>query len=111
MLNPTSYHDTIKTMLERNDDTGAYSISYDWSEVSPSTAIMESVSAIEGVDPVELDPLHRVLDPDALDELLARPVCSESAPLEISFRYGSVDVVARRDGRIDLRPDDDGSAD
>lgn len=94
-------------MLERNDDTGTYSIRYDWSDVSPSTAIMESVSAVEGIDPIELEPLNTVLDPDAIDELLDSPVGTEPSPVEVSFRYGSVDVSARRDGRIDLRPVED----
>jgi len=89
-------------MLERNDETGTYTVTYDWSEISPSTAIMEAVSAIEGTDPVDLDPLHRIADPDAINRLLAQADPEGSDLLEVDFQYSSVRVSARNDGTITL---------
>lgn len=109
MLNSPDYHDIVSTMMERDEETGAYSLKYDWSDVSPSTAIMEAVSALKGSDPVDLDPLHRTADPDAIDELLAGDN-PENGPFEISFQYASIRVSARRDGTITLHSLEDETA-
>lgn len=93
-------------MLDRNEETGTYSATYDWSDVAPSTAIMEAVSAVENADPVELEPLHGVADPDAIDELLDPTGNTGSGELEVTFRYGFVHVSARRNGTITLSPVD-----
>ncbi|SEQ40490.1 HalOD1 output domain-containing protein [Natrinema salaciae] len=68
----------------------------------PSIAIVESVAAHEGVDPVDLEvPLYDVIDPDALDTLLQGASKDEpTEPLEIEFTYVGYDVTVTRDGAV-----------
>ncbi|RQH03327.1 HalOD1 output domain-containing protein [Natrarchaeobius oligotrophus] len=40
-------------------------------ERSPSMAVVDLVARVEGVDPIELDPLYGSIDPDVLDSLCA----------------------------------------
>lgn len=102
--NTSEYHDSVPTTPVLDEEAGTYSARYDWSDVTPSTAIIEAVSTVADADPVELDPLHRVVDPDAIDELLD-PAGNAEGGVEVTFRYESVHVSARRDGRITLRPE------
>ncbi|QLG26554.1 hypothetical protein HUG10_02915 [Halorarum halophilum] len=48
---------------------------YDWSEMTPSVAVVETIAAVENVEPDELVfgqglPLSEYFDPDALDSLV-----------------------------------------
>ncbi len=59
----------------------------------PSQTVIEAVASAEGVPPSELgppeyEPLHAVVDPDALDTLFARrPDGTERAGGSVSFQY------------------------
>ncbi|AEH36308.1 HalOD1 output domain-containing protein [Halopiger xanaduensis] len=45
---------------------------FDWSNTSPSSAIIAAIAAIENVNPMHLDlVLYRHIDPTALDTLVA----------------------------------------
>lgn len=69
---------------------------------SPSTAVVETVAAREGVDPMDIDaPLYEAVDPDALDSIV-RTVDGEPnhAPLEVEFTYYGYEVVVATDGSV-----------
>jgi hypothetical protein len=52
---------------------------------TPTDAVVQAVAAVRGVDPTELtEPLYDVVDPEALDALLA----SSNGEMTVSFRYG-----------------------
>lgn len=65
-----------------------------------STAVITTVADAEGTDPSDLpQPLHDVIDPDALDQLFRdRP----AADGHVRFRFHGYDVTARSDGTVTL---------
>lgn len=65
----------------------------------PSLAVIEAVASVVGEHPLDLEPLHSVVDPDALDGLCSRPK-SEDDTVTVSFRYDGCNVVVRSDGTV-----------
>lgn len=67
--------------------------------------IVERVAARENVDPLELPPLHDVVDTDALTALFANP---EQRIDQVTFSYQGYDVTVEgvRQIRVDPRPTD-----
>ncbi|WP_336035039.1 HalOD1 output domain-containing protein [Halobacterium yunchengense] len=71
----------------------------DWSTAdSPSEAVVHAVAAGTDVDPVELDPLQKYVDVDALDAL----VRSASDGLHVSFDYEDVGVFVASAGTVEV---------
>lgn len=72
---------------------------------SLSQRVIERVAEAEGVDPIEIDPLYSVIDPDALDSLF-RPQLKESAVPDsnaaLRFEYHGYDVRVTATGRVTL---------
>lgn len=68
----------------------------DWKE--PATRVAEEVARANGVDPLELDPLYDVLDPNALNELVTR----SSRDVSIDFEYENRTVTVRSDGHVQV---------
>lgn len=74
----------------------------------PSQAVIEAVAEAEGVPPDELtppayEPLHAVIDPEALDALFAARSEGTDRPRgTVSFRFCGYDVTVDRDGRVAL---------
>ncbi|RQH03036.1 HalOD1 output domain-containing protein [Natrarchaeobius oligotrophus] len=78
---------------------------------SPSRAVVESVARAEGVPPEELrppeyEPLHAVVDPDALDSLFGtRPDGRRRSGGSVSFIYCGYDVTIEANGSVTLESD------
>lgn len=73
---------------------------YDWSEINPTTAIIETVARSYDCDPVELGQLSGVIDPDAVDALLTNIRRPGKQDVVMSFTYEGHDVTARSSGRV-----------
>ena len=43
---------------------------FDWTDVAPSTAVIEVIAEAAGRDPIALEPLYASVDPEALDRLV-----------------------------------------
>lgn len=69
---------------------------YDWSATTPSTAIAEVLGVASDREPTEIEPLYDVLDPDALDTLLA----DGSAETTVKFEAGGFHVTVTGDGVV-----------
>jgi len=64
--------------------------------------IVQAVAADADVSPTDLEPLHDVLDPDALANLFEP---SRTAPRPtgwVTFHYSGYEVVAHADGHVEL---------
>ncbi|WP_121742541.1 HalOD1 output domain-containing protein [Natronorubrum halophilum] len=79
----------------------------------PSQAVVEAVAEAEGVPPEQLqpptyEPLHSVIDPEALDTLFA-PRAGDVARAggEVSFRFCGYDVTIGQDESVTLEKLDD----
>ncbi|MFC4542701.1 HalOD1 output domain-containing protein [Halosolutus amylolyticus] len=68
----------------------------------PSTAVIDLLARVEGVDPLDLEPLYSAIDPDALDAL-----CQSGSGFDsIEFTYGDHAVtVAATDGELEITID------
>lgn len=63
------------------------------------TAVVRAVADAENASPLELAPLAKTLDPDALDALVAS-LDTEPTPSSVSFRYAGYFVTV--DGNYDV---------
>jgi hypothetical protein len=71
----------------------------------PSYAVVRSVAAATDRTVVDLEPVHRTIDAEALDALFER-----SARARVSIRYAGCEVTVTR-RHVVVRPDDrDGSS-
>lgn len=70
-------------------------------EEVPSDGVYAAVAEIDGRSPLDLPPLARTVDPDALDALLA----GESGAREITFEYAQYLVTATPD-EVRVDPDE-----
>lgn len=66
-----------------------------------SENVVSAVAATKGMDPMALDPLIDVIDPDALDTLYARNGLGRGrSPDRIAFNYCGCEVVITGDGSV-----------
>lgn len=87
---------------ERGDEEefGATREEYEWADVGPATAVLETIGAAMDCDPLTLDPLYEYVDLDALDAL----VRSAAAPAAVTFRFQSYRVRVDSAGEVVVRP-------
>lgn len=69
-----------------------------------STRVLRCVSAVSGLDPLQLPPLYDVVDPDALDALVSR---GERGDCSLSFRFAGTHVHISAAGDIRVSPVDE----
>lgn len=65
-----------------------------WDE--PATQVVMEVAEAKDVDPLELDSLAEVVDPDALNDMVARSLRT----VRIEFEYEGHTVTVRGDGLV-----------
>lgn len=65
---------------------------------SVSITIIEKISELTGVSIEDLELLHSVIDPDALDSLV-----DSLETGQISFRYAGCWVIVGADGAVEIR--------
>lgn len=65
-------------------------------------SIVDAVADVRGCEAAELEPLHDVVDPDALQALFAGAGRSTG---RIRFAYGEYTVVVDADGNVFVRDD------
>jgi len=68
----------------------------------PSMMIIDLISDLEGVDPVELSPpLYSVIDPEALDTLVHSASAETPQPWgHVDFEYCGYEIRVQSDGEI-----------
>lgn len=72
--------------------------------VTPSTAVIEAIAEYEGVDPLDLkQPLHDVIDTDALDALIGDGGVDMDPPdVVVQFSYDGREVHVSSDGTVEV---------
>src|SRR6056297_251275 len=68
-----------------------------------SDTVVEAVAEATGVDALDLTPLYRAVDPDALDAM-GRSQGRLSSALELRFRWQGCHVLVQADGEVLVRP-------
>lgn len=69
-----------------------------------SETVVTAVAEAKGVDPLDLEPLFSVVDPDALNSLFSSSVSSPPAEMQLSFSMAGCDVVVHGDGEVTVIP-------
>lgn len=69
----------------------------DYHNDSLSLSVIEAIADATDTDPVELEPLYNVVDPEALDQLFQG---TTPATARVQFSYGEHTVEVRSDGTI-----------
>lgn len=88
---------------DRDGGDGLRDVSTRWDsdEKPPSFAIVEMISKVEGVDPMDLDfHLNDYIDPDALNGLFRR---HNQGDIEVDLQVNGHLVTIRGDGRLRVR--------
>lgn len=74
---------------------------YDWEEISPSLATIETVADAADCTQTALDPLYDSIDPDALNTLVRS---TERQDTTVSFFFDGYDVTVHSSGLVVVRP-------
>mgnify|MGYP000308868969 CR=1 FL=1 len=88
-----------------NEETGTYWAEFDGHTRQPTVAVVYAVAEASQTDPLDLPPLHSVLDTDALNALVETSANSRSqTEITVSFEYADHHVVLEEHGRIVITP-------
>lgn len=83
---------------------------YDWDDVMPSTAVVETVSRVSNRDSTETHPIYHAIDPDALDTLCGSTGSGPSAEhVSVEFVFEGYEVRVDSGGTIALKSMDSDS--
>lgn len=89
--------------LAVNESDGYAMVEFD-AEDSESVVcgIVDAVSSVADVDPVEIEPLYSVVDPDALSRLVQPPNAGQprQGDVRVSFEMAGLEVTVWSYGRI-----------
>jgi len=99
---------TAKRPVYYDDVRGTYHAWCDATDYEPvSTALLMAVSEVVDVEPVDLEPLSKRVDPDALNALVVHWYGSRSSGRDssITFPFAECDVTVHADGEIEIDPD------
>lgn len=69
-----------------------------------SERVIDAVSEATGTDPLELEPLYNVVDPDALNAIFGGSVSTDT---ELRFTMADCEVVVRGEGNVAVTPPGD----
>lgn len=101
----------VPIRYEEPSDT--YRLLYDWAhDASVTTAIVMAVGTITDTPPTDIEPVHAVVNPDALENLYA-PQGDEGLRCDdgtASFRFHECGVTLHSTGEIEIRPSDGADA-
>lgn len=84
-------------------DDEATQAEYSWEDVSPATAVLETVATANNEDSRTISPLYETLDPDALDQVI-RSAAASGCLATVSFAFEANQVTVDSTGQITVRP-------
>ena len=69
-----------------------------------SETVVTAVAEAKGVDPLDLDPLYTVVDPDALNRVFCPTVSPPQTSMQFQFSMAGCHVVIHGDGEVIVTP-------
>lgn len=85
--------------VDYDPDVDVYYAEFDSTEMSASTAVVEAIASVRHCDPMDLDPLYRSVDADALDAIVAG---SDGVDVTVSLVANGLDVTVGCDGTVEI---------
>lgn len=87
------------------DARGSIRAEFDWSDVLPSTAVVETVAIAADREPMALEPLYDTIDPDALDTLVrSGGTNSANGMASVTFALEGHEATVQPDGTVVVWP-------
>jgi hypothetical protein len=87
----------------RKSDVNRHGFGSNYRCGTPSQSVVGAVAAETGADPLTMDPLYEVFDPDALDALSGDGKSgSGSSSTRVEFTYAGCRVCVRGDGALQV---------
>lgn len=81
---------------------------YEWSNTSPCEAVIKTIAAVVGADPLDIEPLYSKVDPDALNQLFLSIGGGEVKDnVAVSFHLHGYAIAVYSEGRVEVQPLDD----
>ncbi|WP_458209793.1 HalOD1 output domain-containing protein [Haladaptatus sp. NG-SE-30] len=71
----------------------------------PSKTVIAAVAEAKGVDPLDMDPLYDVVDPDALNSMFRQSDEYPPTSMEIRFLMADCRVIIRDPGIVTVIPE------
>ena len=72
--------------------------------LSPTEKVVTEIAGQEDVSPLDLPPLHDVVDPAGLDQLFTPTGDAARMRGTVSFQYSGYDVTVHADGYVEAAP-------
>ena len=86
------------------DDFRVIRAEFDWTAVTPSAAVIESLAIAIDREPTARKPLYETIDPDALDSLIrSGRTHSTDGTTTVTFALDGHGVTVRSDGTVVVR--------
>ncbi|KYH23736.1 hypothetical protein HAPAU_42160 [Halalkalicoccus paucihalophilus] len=79
-----------------------YRLEYDSEVDTPSVAVVAAIAAMTRTDPMDLDPLHSVIDTSAFDDLFT--ATDHKRWGRVVFRFSGFEIMASSHGVIEVNP-------
>lgn len=99
MTTARTFDNTVRP--EFDPGSGVYQVHYDADSTwKVSTTLVLAISSLTGDDPVQMLPLNRAVDPDALDH----HVHDRTRNANLSFDFHGYHVTVHDDGLIEISP-------
>ena len=89
-------------------DDGAIRAEYDWTDTLASTAVVETVAVACDCEPMDLDPLYEVIDPDALNAVVSSGDDPAAGGTTVTFEVADRSVAVHDGGAVVVRPAESG---
>jgi hypothetical protein len=93
---------TTSTLELSVSKPGTYLVKYDPAVDPPSVAVVATVASIVEEDPLDLEPLSSVIDPDALDTMVRTSSAGKRSGISLTFPYSGFEVSVRDDGQVQI---------
>ena len=94
-------------------ETESYYAQYDMGNSEALvTTVVQSVAALTGETPIELDPLYETIDPDALKQVLDKSGSdsSKQESVSVTFDFAACEITIYCDGTMRIELPDDASS-
>jgi len=92
------------TDIEFDAERGTYRTTFDPTTNAPSDVVVETVSAVTGTAPLDLEPLYSAVDPDALDSFFVSTASGTNRTGLTTFAYRDCEVTVSADGVVLVDP-------
>lgn len=89
--------------VEYQQDSGTVRIQFEHAQTPASLAVIATLAEMLNTDPVELDPLHATIEPDALDAIVSAHN-GMTGDIHVSFTHEDHEVTVSSYGVVTITP-------